>query len=498
MKRLLLSILALAWAAPLVAQTSTPTTPAAKTAPKPPPFKSAEQILLEASSPAELRDLLLENARKQERADRNGAGESHYYRGVSFERAGAIDSAIAEYRQALALRGMHEDRLALVDVLLRRRDPASVAEAVRMLETSRLGANTEEGMLIAYDARLGWALTLAGHADSSDAYYRPFEWQLTSHPEWRYRMARAALALGDDVRAFKLLRPLAIKSREQDEEVMKDLRGIAERMRFEARLDGELLKDIGGGDLIEKQAMRRMNALRVTFSGRDGFRLGGVFMSPPSPGPFRPVVVLVAPGDTIADYDSLGVALVGASLAPLFLDPRGSGWSLTPACPSPDTWTGREEQLHRLVARDVRAAVSEIARLCPTDTTHYVICAVGATASMAVEAADFDRRVAALVLVSPKPEAVERGPMRARLAKLQIPVFYQLGPLDTPDAKITDAFYQAGNRPLSRIAEARKVGGGPLQFHHDPAIAARLTKWLVESLAPLGRIGTRPGRPPGG
>src|SRR5438093_1403459 len=88
-------------------------------------------------------------------------------------------------------------------------DETGAGEALRLLETSRTQANTQEGMQIAYDARLGWALTLAGHADSSDAYYRPFERELTRRPEWRYRMARAALALGDDIRAFRLLKPLA-------------------------------------------------------------------------------------------------------------------------------------------------------------------------------------------------------------------------------------------------------------------------------------------------
>src|SRR5207253_11440249 len=98
------------------------------------------------------------------------AGESFYYRGLSFERDGLADSAIACYRRALPLRGADEERLALVDVLTRLRDPASLSEAVTLLEQARPRVATDDQtLLVAYDARLAWALTLAGHADSSDA-----------------------------------------------------------------------------------------------------------------------------------------------------------------------------------------------------------------------------------------------------------------------------------------------------------------------------------------
>jgi predicted alpha/beta hydrolase len=241
-----------------------------------------------------------------------------------------------------------------------------------------------------------------------------------------------------------------------------------------------------------------MDGRRVSFLARDGSRLGGVVAVPGDAGAHRAAIVLMAPGDTIANYDSLGVALVQAGFATLFLDVRGSGWSVSPTCPSPDTWAEREEALQHLVARDVRAALGELATHVPIDTTRYLVAGVGGAASMAVEAAALDSRVGALLLVSPKPEAVERGPMRARLAKLQLPTFFQVGQEDFTEADVTDALYQAGNRSASRVVEARFMGSGALVFHNDPTIAARFTRWLDDVLPRSGRRGAPPTRPPGG
>ena len=468
--------------------------PAANPAAAPP--VTAEKILMQAASPSDLRARLLQNAVQAAATRPADAGESYYYRGLSFERGGIADSAIASYRRALALRGADEDRLALVDILTRRRDPGSLSEAVALLEETRPRVATDNQiMLVAYNARLAWALTLAGHADSSEALTRPYERELTGRADWRFRMARAAVGTGDDVRAFRLLLPLAVASREQDEEVMKLLREIAERMRTSSRLDGELMRDIGRRDAIEMEALAPMKGRRISFLGRDGFRLGGVYALPEGKPPFRAAIVIVASGDTIADYDSLGVALTGAGYAPLFLDPRGWGWSLSPACPSPDTWAGREDQLGRLVARDVRSALTELAARIPVDTLHYVVGGVGSMAAIAVEAADTDHRVGALLLISPRPAPVERGAMRERLARLQIPTFYQVGPEDRRDEAITDAFYQAGNRPFSRIADARLVGSGARQYRHDPAVRQRLIRWLDETLPRGGRRSPPPSGP---
>jgi hypothetical protein len=146
----------------------------------------------------------------------------------------------------------------------------------------------------------------------------------------------------------------------------------------------------------------------------------------------------------------------------------------------------------------VRTAVAELARVTRVDTTRYLVGGVRGTVSIALEAADLDRRARALLLVSPKPHVVERGPMRARLARLQIPAYFQVGPEDFEHAALTEAFYQAGHRSVSRVADARYVGSGPAQFRLDPAVRGRFIRWLDESLPRSGRRGAPPSRPQGG
>src|SRR5437016_2126440 len=113
---------------------------------------SVDQILMQAPSPSDLRARQLRNAIQAAARRPADAGESFYYRGLSFERDGLADSAIACYRRALALRGADEERLALVDVLTRLRDPASLSEAVTLLEQARPRVATDDQtLLVAYD-----------------------------------------------------------------------------------------------------------------------------------------------------------------------------------------------------------------------------------------------------------------------------------------------------------------------------------------------------------
>jgi alpha-beta hydrolase superfamily lysophospholipase len=220
----------------------------------------------------------------------------------------------------------------------------------------------------------------------------------------------------------------------------------------------------------------------VRFSGRDGFPLSGVVLTPPLKTRSRAAVLLIAPGDTVADYDSLGLALERAGVAVMLMDVRGSGGSVAPVCPLPDTWEGRQERLHALTARDVRDALRALARVASIDTSRYLVGGIGSTASIAVEAAEIDRRVRALLLVSPKPASVDRGPMRARLTRLRLPVFFQSGSGDFESAPLTEALYQAGNRGSSRVAEARAADGGAAQFQLGPSVSARFIRWLDEML----------------
>jgi hypothetical protein len=165
----------------------------------------------------------------------------------------------------------------------------------------------------------------------------------------------------------------------------------------------------------------------------------------------------------------------------MLVEPRGSGRSVGPRCPLPDAWRGREAELQDRSADDPREAVRALAREVTIDTTRYLLVGVGATAPIAVEAARRDRRATALMLVSPDPAPVDRGPMRATLAALRPPVYYQTAPGDFTTWEVIDSLYRAGDQRRSRIAEAEGLGRYATLFRRDPKIMTRFKLWLAES-----------------
>jgi pimeloyl-ACP methyl ester carboxylesterase len=241
----------------------------------------------------------------------------------------------------------------------------------------------------------------------------------------------------------------------------------------------------------------------LTLTASDGFPLGGILVPAAAPPQVRTsrrgsaaatsarrapallAILLLAPGDTTASGDSLVIALRRHGITTLMLYPRGHGPSVNPSCPSPEAWFDREAAMQARIARDVLDAVRGGRRVTTVDSTRYLVVGVGASATMAIEAATLDPRVRALLLVCPAPAPVDRGLTRARVAQLGLPVFFQIAP-DDYDATyaITDALYQTGDRAASRVVESRTGGAGLIQFRYDPAIAARFLAWLDATLRP--------------
>jgi hypothetical protein len=200
-------------------------------------------------------------------------------------------------------------------------------------------------------------------------------------------------------------------------------------------------------------------------------------------------VLLLAPGDTLASPDSLVRALRRHGLTTLVLHPRGHGASVGPSCPSPDAWFDREAAIEERVARDVGDVFRFLRHVERVDTTRYVVAAAGASAGMAIRAAQLDPRARALLLVAPAPPEVEVGRARARLAQIRVPVFFQVGGDDFGAGAVADMLYQAGDRATSRVAEVNVGGSRYEQFRYDPALAARFLRWLDATVRPA------PGRP---
>ena len=134
-------------------------------------------------------------------------------------------------------------------------------------------------------------------------------------------------------------------------------------------------------------------------------------------------------------------------------------------------------------AGDVRDAFRALALAARIDTTRYLVAGVGATAPIAVEAAAADPRVSALLLLSPAPAWVERGTMRERIRRLRRPIYFSNAPEDFREFYVTDAFYQVGDRPRSRVAEVKAKGSGARPFRRDSAAVMRLVAWLEETMA---------------
>ena len=420
-----------------------------------------------------------------------GAAEALDFAGQSFRRDGRVDSAIVCHRRALELDATEPRLFALADQLLLRRSPADLAEAVERLEAAR--ASSEQAAPAPTVGRLAWARFQLGNPDSAHVLWAAVAPRLAVHPEWRFRLARVALARGDHRSASDLLLPDAVRTRGTDVEVVRMLEQVGEAAGMTRQLQQEVRRRVEDGDQPALAMARELGGQLIALDASDGFTLGGMLVPSPKPARRRPprlAVVLLAPADTLGAADSLVAAFRRHGLTTLVLYPRGTGASVGPSCPSPEAWFDREAALQARVARDVVDAARRVRALTPVDTSHYVVAAAGASATMAVEAATLDARVRALLLVSPAPELVDWGTTRARLAGLRLPVFYQVG-ADDIDAswRITDALYQAGDRAASRVVESRTPGSGLAQFRDDPQLAARFLGWLDAALGARGRRG---------
>ena len=457
---------------------------------------ATSSVLLAPATAPDLRAALAACANASGTASED-AGEAWHLRGRSFWRAGQKDSAVASYRRALERRGSHEDRLALADALLRRRAPGDTAEVFVLLEPMlpTLGAESP-GTQAAYQARLGWAEHLAGHADRAMDYFTPIADRLTSDPRWRLRYATATLDAGNYRRAFELVAPLVVGSRQTDADAGALLDRIGSVSGAGSRLNAELGRQITARDQSEAQAIEGLRGRRVRFQATDGEYVSGVALRPTARGRPRPALVLMAPGDSLADYDSLGVALARAGFAVMLIEPRGTGRSVSAAVPSPDTWDGRDDVIAGRVARDMRDALSALAKETPLDTARAAIVAVGACAPIAVLAAELDARYRAVVLVSPSVEPVDRPVVLERVARLKPAVFVQSSPNDFEQRPFVETLLHTADERASRSVETRALTGGAAQFQFDPTLSRRITDWIGSTLASRRPAsGTRPATP---
>lgn len=446
---------------------------------------AVDALLLRGGSATQLRALLFQHAAIA--SDSAQQGEALFRAGQSFERDDRPDSAIGCYQEAVAHHGGPRARDALVDVLLRRRGPDDPARALELIgtrpgqETDLSGSDAAEG-----EGRRAWALYLAGQGDSALRLMRRNEHWLLSPGNpfergWRYRLALLEQDHGDLRRATSMLALLAVESRFKDADVLGDLKDAASRLGAGPSIQATMGRQRRESDQAEKIVLDSMSARRVSFSGADGFPLSGIVFAPPGGGRSRAVVALSPPDEIVEHFDSLAIGLRRAGYALMLLDVRGSGFSVDSRVPLPETWRGRETQLQSDVARDVAPALRALARATRVDTTRFLVVGLGPTAPIAVEAATLDRRIRCLLLVSPEPAPTDRGIMRARLAGLRRPTFFQILAGEAATIPLAEALYQAAGPRTSRISDSEVGMGGAQSFHYDRSALPRFIRWLNEN-----------------
>jgi len=454
--------------------------------------------LIASPDPATLRHALVELATRASVADSVVAAEAWALTGQSYHRAGKADSAISSWQRSIEIRAASGAMDALIDGLYERRgtDDVAAGRALVMRRFQMLLLDAGEFDQANTQGRLSWGLFLSGRADSAKKSFarsrrlldqgNPMAWV------WRRRIAVTAQAAGDQELALEMCKDLVVRSMLQDQEALRLLHDVLGGSQADERYAPFLRAEVVHAQRADIEQLAAIHARRVALSGIDGFPVSTVLFDTPRPAR-RAVIAIATSTEEYARFDSLAAALGRAGWALAVMDARGSGGSLARECPSPESWSGREETMESATAGDVRRAFSAVAHEAKLDSTAYVVLGSIGTASIAVEAAVLDRRVRALVLLSPMPPRVELGRMAARLERGRVPTFIETAPADVGAADVGAALYGFVDPKLSRLVDSESTGRGPMVFRFDGTAGPRLTSWLLERFPP--KTATRPAPP---
>ncbi|MGH7741998.1 MAG: tetratricopeptide repeat protein, partial [Candidatus Eiseniibacteriota bacterium] len=132
----------------------------------------AESLLAVSPDPRSLRTALAALAKSAAARDPRLSSEALYWRGVSAAREGKADSAIASLERAGRIFPFDDQQLALADAWMARGHPADLAAAAQLMHDAAPFADVNQDR-VPFRARLGWALFLAGQADSAVNVFAP-------------------------------------------------------------------------------------------------------------------------------------------------------------------------------------------------------------------------------------------------------------------------------------------------------------------------------------
>lgn len=459
---------------------------------------TVKSVREQSATVAEQRERLLTLARGSEAASPEIAAEAWLEVARTYEYEGASDSSIACYRRAIERRGNLEELIGAADALMRRSGSGDADEA---LKYSDLAANlgSPDGTLPhLVRARQAWARFLVGRTAEARTMFARMERSLYRDPLWLIRMGQVALEHDEPGKAFALLYPVAILSRGQADDAMQLIAKVADRLGSANRSDEQIQYELGIRDRRHDAYLKRLGARRIQFSGAERSSLGGTVFTPATKGPHPAIVTLIAPDDSLPSWDSLGVRLRDAGFATLFVDGRGSGWSVSRAAPVPAAWYGRRGAMVDRTADDVREGLRALGLATRLDTTRYTVMASGSMAMSALLAAERDPRVQSVVLISPDLSGVERGPGREIVRRIQVPLYLIETRVDRLNQRWVEPIHEVAPSGISRIADAAGPGVGPETLRSDAPGVERLTRWLREKKPPRAAAAPPPGSRRGG
>lgn len=444
------------------------------------PLSPVQNILDHGTHPADLRARLVAHRDSVAATDSLGAAEAWYWLGVSHERSGNRDSALAAYRHAYAVRANNEDALALVDLLLLRGTRADGAEAARLIEPLRArfaSERTPQGASIRL--RAAWAAAVAGDPDAGcrAALERPTDLLAPKTPAtqlalWTARFAPLLLARGHATEGAALLSRALASSRCRDTALVRlaQAHGIAipPAATIARRADSSLAASAAGAPL-------RALAVRA----KDGARLG-VWLLRTKPGAPLALLVLSPEAETFAGADSLIAQLYRAGIAVAIVDPRGSRSSASAAAPYPHAWLAKDDAFQQRLALDLSAAIAPASTAMRTNPARVCVIAEGSLAMAAALVARDDARVREIVLAGAAPSGAERGWLVATLAASRAPVFFQQGPEDVYGNEIVDRIAALLPSRQVRVADSQWTGRGFPLFRAGAKAGERLTSWMAD------------------
>ncbi len=413
-----------------------------------------------------------------------GAGESAYWLGVLDARTGRPDSAVAQWRRALLLRGDFAEGFALIDALCRRGRPGDYAEARVQAQAFARQANLSSTARVPEaHARLAWALHLLGQPDSAMNEIRNYSAAIYRRPAWTRRCGRIALAAGDSEGAWQAFATLSARTRRRDTEAESLLIQVQHALHYGDALRQQSVNASLGRTLAEEEAFASAQGGRIeSLRAADGFALQ-LYTFPAARSARRraPLLFVLSPADTIAAADSLVHALTRAGHPVVLLAPRGAFGSLGRGAWGPEAWLDGHVRLEPLVVSDAGWVMDRLGKRADfSGGGAWIVGAAGERVSVALETARTRRDAAALLFVAPRVPIVAVAEFRARLRALGTRTFVQTSPEEAEAAEFGELLVRDTAPGQVRVADSGLAGRGTAIFRGESKVAERLLAWLAE------------------